>query len=99
MHSRPNRSLATILMACISVISLIPFTFSSVAAPFEPVSKPANRVFSTALLTPKGFPGSTQQGPSPMMEMPMVFPLFLQNQDFSSALVLTNAANSRPMPT
>ena len=93
MRSRPNRSLATILMACISVMSLILFTFNSVAAPFEPVSKPANRVFSTALLTPKGFPGSSQEGPSPMMQMPMVFPLFLQNQDFSSALVLTNAAN------
>jgi hypothetical protein len=28
-----------------------------------------------------------------MMQMPMVFPLFLQNQDFSSSVVLTNAAD------
>ena len=93
MRSRPNHSIATILMACISLFSLITFTFDSAAAPFEPVSKPPNHVFSAGLLAPKSFPGSTQEAPSPMMQMPMVFPLFLQNQDFSSALVLTNAAN------
>lgn len=93
MRSRPNRSFATILMTCISLFSLISFTFNSAAAPFESASKPPNSVFSAGLLTPKGFPGIPQESSSPMMQMPMVFPLFLQNQDFSSALVLTNAAN------
>src|SRR5882762_6630275 len=94
MRTRPNRSLATILMACISVISLIPFTFDSAAAPFELVSKPLNHVPPSGLFPSKGFPGSPQQSSSPMMQMPMVFPLFLQNQDFSSTLVLTNALAS-----
>jgi len=91
MRSHTNHSFATILMACISLFSLIAFTFDSAAAPFEPVSKPPNHAFSAGPLVPKA--GSTQEGTSPMMQMPMVFPLFLQNQDFGSALVLTNAAN------
>jgi hypothetical protein len=92
MRSRPNQSVATILMAGLSLFSLIPFTFNSAAAPLEPASKPPNHVSPPGLLAPKGLPTRTQEG-SPTMQMPMVFPLFLQNEDFSSALVLTNAAN------
>jgi len=78
MRSRPNRSFATILMACISLISLVPFVFDSAAAPFPSASKPPNHALPSGAF-------------SPMMQMPMVFPLFLQNQDFSSTLVLTSA--------
>jgi hypothetical protein len=93
MRSHPNRSLATILTACISAMGLIPFTLDSAATPFESVSKPPNQVLSLGSFAPKGSLNGPQEVTSPLMAMPLVVPLFIQNEDFSSTLVLTNSAD------
>ncbi len=81
-------------MASLAVVSLFAFLLNSVAeVRSDPPSKRPSAVLPSRGLTFKS-PGARPQGaPSPMMQMPMVIPLFIQNQDFSSKLVLTNAAN------
>jgi len=72
------------LMASVSAIGLIPFTLDS------------NQALLLGSFAPKGSlssPSSAQAVTSPMMAMPLVVPLFIQNEDFSSTLVLTNSAD------
>jgi hypothetical protein len=91
---RTNKNPSSRLMACLSVTSLVAFMLNSVvAAPSEPLSERPSSVLPSSGLVSKSYRARAQNAPSPMMQMPMVFPLFIQNQDFTSAVVLTNAAS------
>jgi hypothetical protein len=89
-NERPSR-----FLACISTFSLFAILLDPIAVGFDfsKTVRPARGLTSTAF-APKLFSSASPQAASsmPQMQMPMVLPLFLQNQDFSSTLVLTNAA-------
>src|SRR5579864_40943 len=74
-----------------SILATCAITLSPLIAPasVRPTSPTSNRIATTALRTRQ----NSAQASAPMIQMPMVFPLFVQNRDFSSTLVLTNAAN------
>jgi hypothetical protein len=90
MRSRQKPPLVRATMACIAVLSLVLSPINSAVANFDPVSRPLR---PSPLLNRAGsHAAKPAQMPSQTM-MPMMFPLFLQNRDFSSTLVLTNAAD------
>jgi hypothetical protein len=93
MRPRQKTSVVKMAMACIAVFSLLLSNMDSAAARLDPTSPPPNASRGPLLRATGNRPSKPAQMPSQTMMMPMMFPLFLQNQDFSSTLVLTNAAN------
>ncbi len=83
---------SSLLAKATSIFATYAMTLSALSAPARegPTSSPRSH-FATN--TPVRARQNLSSNSSPMMQMPMVFPLFIESQDFTSTLVLTNAAD------